>query len=81
MARHLCSIAKAESKRLVKKDQMNHIESSIEELNNLPPCKMYHAALKNLKAKSKAISWRIKDSKGTVLTNKDEILERWAKFL
>ena len=39
-------IDKAESKKLVKKDNLNHIECSIEELNNLPPHKMYHAALK-----------------------------------
>ena len=72
--------AKAESKKLVKKDKLNHIECSIEELNNLPSHKMYHAALKKLKAKPKAISWGIKDINGAVLTNKDKILERWAKF-
>ena len=64
----------------MKKDKLNHIECSIEELNNLPPHKMYHAALKKLKAKPKAISWGIKDINGAVLTNKNEILERWAKF-
>ena len=53
---------------------------SIEELNNLPSHKMYHAALKKLKVKPKAISWGIKDINGAVLTNKDKILERWAKF-
>jgi len=41
---------------------------------------MYHTALKKLKAKPKNISWGIKDSNGAVLTNKDEILEHWAKF-
>ena len=38
-------ITKAESKKLVKKNQLNHIESIIEKLNDLQPYGMYRAAL------------------------------------
>ena len=73
-------IAKAESKKLVKKDKIKQIQDDIEKLSSLPPHKQYHTALKRLKTKPKNISWGIKDKNGTLLTNKDQILERWANF-
>lgn len=73
-------IAKSESKKLVKKDQLKQLEDDIDELNNLPPHTIYHAAIKKLKAKPKNISWGIKDTKGNILTDRTSILERWANF-
>ena len=73
-------IAKAESKKLVKKDRLKQIEQDVDFLSTLPPHKQYYAALKKLKAKPKNISWGIKDPDGNLLTSKDEILERWATF-
>ena len=73
-------IAKAESKKLVKKDRMKQIEDDLTKISNLPPHKQYYAAIKRLKSKPKDISWGIKDQDGTVITNKEQILERWASF-
>ena len=36
--------------------------------------------MRKLKGKPKNISWGIEDNDSTILTNKDDILERWAKF-
>ena len=69
-------IAKAESKKLVKKDRLKQIEKNVDSLSTLPPHKQYYAALKKLKVKPKNISWGIKDPDGNLLTSKDEILER-----
>ena len=73
-------VAKAESKKLVKKDRMKQIEQDVDSLSTLPPHKQYYAAIKKLKAKTRNISWGIKDHDGNLLTNKDNIIERWAKF-
>ena len=73
-------IAKAESKKLVKKDRLNHIEKEIDSITTLPPHKQYYAALKKLKSKPKNISWGIQDKDGEILTDKQKILERWAEF-
>ena len=72
-------IAKAESKKLVKKDRLNQIEKDIDTFSNLPH-KQYYAAIKWLKSKPKDISWGIKAKDGTILTDKESILERWAEF-
>ena len=64
-------IAKAESKKLVKKDKLKQIERDINLLSSLPPLKQYYAALKRFKAKPKNISWGIQDNNGTVLTSKE----------
>ena len=73
-------VAKAESKKLVRKDKLQQIEKDIDVISNLPPHKQYYAAIKRLKSKPKEISWAIKDSNGNILTDKESILERWAKF-
>ena len=73
-------IAKAESKKLVKNDRLNQVEKDIGTISNLPPHKQYYAAIKRLKSKPKDISWGIKTKDGTILTDKESILERWAEF-
>ena len=73
-------IAKAEAKMLVKKDKIHKLERDCEELSQLPPNKQFFLAMKELKTKKRTISWGIEGKDGTVLTNKDEILERWAGF-
>ena len=72
--------AKAESKKLVKRDRLQQIEKDIDVISNLPPHKQYYAAIKRLKSKPKEISWGIKDSNGNILTDKESVLERWAEF-
>ena len=73
-------IAKAETKKLVKKDKIQHIENEHETLSSLPPHKQFHAAIKKLKAKKRSISWGIQNKDGRVLTSRSEILEQWATF-
>ena len=73
-------VAKAETKKLVRKDKMKHIEQEIDLVSTLPPHKQYYAAIKKLKSKPKNVSWGIKNKDGTILTNKTEILEQWATF-
>ena len=72
--------AKAETKKLTKKDKLKQIEDDHDSLSSLPPHKQFYAAVKKLKAKPKSISWGIKDKHGKILTNRTEILERWAEF-
>ena len=76
----LYSIAKAESKKLVKKDKLKQIEDDLDSLSKLPPNKQYYAAIKKLKSKPKNISWGIHDKNNKIITNKTDILERWAEF-
>ena len=76
----LYKIAKAESKKLVKKDKITFTEKQLDTLNNLPPNQQYYAAIKKLKTKPKNVSWGIKDKNGNILTNKSDILTRWAEF-
>ena len=45
--------AKAKSKKLVKKDQLNKIEKDLDTISSLPPEKQYYAAIKRLKANQK----------------------------
>ena len=71
-------IAKAESKKLVKKDRLKQVEEDIGAISSLPPHKQYYAGIKRLKSKPKDISWGVKDSIGNILTDKENILERWA---
>ena len=73
-------VAKAETKKLVKIDKINHLNDALDEISNLPPDKQFFLAMKRLKTKRRNISWGVKDKNGKVLTSKDEILERWATF-
>ena len=74
------SIAKAESKKLVKKDKLKQIEDDLDSLSKLPPNKQYYAAIKKIKSKPKNISWGIHDKNNKIITNKTDIQERWAEF-
>jgi hypothetical protein len=73
-------IAKAETKKLVKKDKLSKLERDCDELSKLPPNQQFYLAMKELKYKKRSISWGIEGKDGDVLTNKDDILERWASF-
>ena len=58
------------------------IDKEHEELNKLNPQKKYFNAMKNLKnaRRRKQISRGVKASNGELLTEKIDILERWATF-
>ena len=75
-------VAKAESKKLVKKDRLNQVEKDMDTLSSLPPNKQYYAVIKKLKTKARNISWGIKSylMSYKVLSNKEDILEHWAQF-
>ena len=73
-------VAKAETKKLVKRDKINHLNDELDEISNLPPDKQFFLAMKKLKTHKRNISWGIKDKNGKILTSKEEILERWATF-
>ena len=62
----------------MKKDRLKQVEKDIDAISSLPPHKQYYAAIKRLKSKPKDISWGIKDS--NILTDKENIIERWAEF-
>ena len=68
-------IAKAASKKLVKKDRLNQVEKEIDNISTLRPHKQYYAALKKLKSTPKNISWGIQDIDGEIPTDKQKILE------
>ena len=72
--------AKAVSKRLVKRDKLKKIEVELDTISALPPTKQYFAAIKRLKTKPKNINWGIRNRQGKLLTDKDDILERWAEY-
>ena len=63
-------------------DLETFIDKQHEELNQLNPQQKYFNAMKSLKKvrTKKETSWGIKSSKGKILTEKIEILERWASF-
>ena len=73
-------IAKAETKKLVKRDKINQLNDDLDEISNLPPDKQFFLAMKKLKTRKRNISWGIKDKNGKMLTSREEILERWATF-
>ena len=73
-------IAKAETKKLVKKDKLDNIEKECDNLSNIPPDKQFFAAVKKLKRKQKTLGWGIKKADGSLATDKDEILSTWASF-
>jgi len=73
-------VAKAETKKLVKRDRINQLNDDLDEISNLPPDKQFFLAMKKLKTRKRNISWGIKDKNGKILTSKEEILERWALF-
>ena len=63
-------------------DLETFIDKEHEELNKLTPQQKYFNAIKMLKVarKRKLTSWGIKSSQGEPLTEKIDILERWASF-
>ena len=73
-------VAKAEAKKLVKRDKLNKLNDDLDVISNLPPDKQFFLAMKKLKANKRNISWGIKDKNGKILTSREEILERWAVF-
>ena len=73
-------IAKAEVKKLVRKDKLAKIDEECDIISNLPPGKQYYQAIKRLKTTRQCTTWGIKDEKGKILSDKSEILERWAMF-
>jgi len=73
-------VAKAESKKLVKRDKINKMNDDLDEIGILPSDKQFFLAMKKLNTSKHNISWDIKDKNGKILRSKDEILERWAFF-
>ena len=73
-------VAKAETKKLVKRDKLNETNDDLDYIASLPPDKQYFRAMKKLKTTRKNISWAIKDKNGKLLTSKNDILERWASY-
>jgi len=73
-------VAKAEVKKLVKRDKLNQLNDDLDKISNLPPDKQFFLAMKKLKTNKRNISWGIKDKNGKILTSREEILERWAVF-
>ena len=73
-------VAKAETKKLVKRDKINQLNDDLDVISNLPPDKQFFLAMKKLKTNRRNISWGIKDKNGKLLTSREEILERWALF-
>ena len=61
-------IAKAETKKLVKRDKINQLNDDLDEISNLPPDKQFFLAMKKLKTRKRNISWGIKDEDGKLLT-------------
>ena len=57
-------VAKAETKKLVKRDKINHLNDELDEISNLPPDKQFFLAMKKLKTHKRNISWGIKDKNG-----------------
>ena len=73
-------IAKLETKKLIKRDKINQLNDDLDEISNLSPDKQFFLAMKKLKTRKRNISWGIKDEDGKILTSREEIIERWAKF-
>ena len=74
-------IAKAETKKLVKKDKIHSIEKQCDTISSLPQNKQFYAAIKKLKnPENHTFGWGIKTDDGSIITDKDNILEEWAKF-
>ena len=69
-------VAKAEVKKLVKRDKLNKLSDDLDIISNLPPDKQFFLAMKKLKTNKRNISWGIKDKNGKILTSREEILER-----
>ena len=73
-------ISKAEVKKLVRKEKLAQIDKECEKLSRLPPDKQFYKAMKAIKTNRRTTTWGIKDHTGKLLTDKKEILERWAQF-
>ena len=73
-------VAKAEVKKLVRKDKLYNINKDCDIISTLPPGKQYYQAIKRLKSTRRSTTWGIKDKNGKILTDKSDILERWADF-
>ena len=43
-----CKIAKAETKKLVKRDKINQLNDDLDKISNLPPDKQFFIAMKKL---------------------------------
>ena len=73
---------KANVKKLCRIDLETFIDKEHKELNKLTPQQKYFNAMKRLKLirTKKQTSWGIKASNGETLTEKIDILERWASF-
>ena len=73
---------KANVKKMCRIDLESFIDKEHEELNNATPQQKYFNAMKRLKLirTRKQTAWGIKASNGEPLTEKIDILERWAKF-
>ena len=73
-------VAKAESKKLVKRDKRNDLNDQLDRLANLTLTKQFFMATRKLKTNKNNISWGLKDKDGNILTTKEQIQERWASF-
>lgn len=67
-------IAKAESKKLVRKDKLEHVEKQMDIINTLPPHKQNYATIKRLKSKLKNITWESKTKTAKFLQTKQRFL-------
>ena len=64
----------------MRKAKTNKLQDDLDELSTLPPDKQFFLAMKHLRTKRRNIHWGIKDKDGSLLTTKEQILERWASF-
>ena len=71
-------ISKAETKKLVKIDQLNYSDDQPAKLSSLPPYKQLFAVVQETKQKQIAKGWALRKSGGSLVTNKEGILETWA---
>ena len=60
--------AKAETKKLVKRDKQNELNDDLDELSNLPREMQLYLVVKKQKTTKRNISWGLKDKNGKVLT-------------
>ena len=73
-------VAKAESKKLVKKDRLNQVEKDMDTLSSLPSNKQYYTVIKKLKTKARNISWGIKSKMAAFYLTKKTFLNAGHNF-
>ena len=73
-------ICKAETKKLIHLDKLNQLHEECDELSKLPHERPFFKAIKKLERKPKTIGWGFIKLDGTLIIDKDEILETWASF-